>query len=270
MPKITEFHKPPDLAAALALLGRSEPATRPLGGGTHFRRGGAWPDAVVDLAALGLSGVTRGQNAWVIGATTTLEQFSAAEDLPDALRRAALRQAPRNIRQRATVGGTLASGDSGTLLVCLLALDARLTIEPGGRLVSLESYLADHREPGHLITACQVPAGRTCAFAEISRTPSDLPILAVAVGSGIAEGRMTGAIVAAGGADQPILVMPEVASLVAGGPDLDATAVASVASRAPWLDDARGSADYRRAMTPVLVKRAAAELLAAAEVHHAG
>ncbi len=271
MTRINEYHKPPNLAAALTLLGRSDPVTAPLAGGTHFRRWGAWPEAVVDLAALGLSGVKRGQDAWVIGATTTLDQLSAAEDLPDALRRAAVRQAPHNIRQRATLGGALASGDSGALLSCLIALDARLMVEPGGQLMSLDMYLPVRREPGHLITACYLPHGRTCAFAEISRTPADLPILVVAVGAQVADGQLRGTIVAAGGADQPIVTMQEVARLVESGPGVDADAVAAVTSQAPWLDDARGSADYRREMTPILVKRAAMELLAAAaEVPHAG
>ncbi len=271
MTRINEYHRPPNLAEALALLGRSEPSTYPLGGGTHFRRSGAWPPAVVDLAGLELSGAVRGENAWFIGATTTLEEIAAAEGLPEALRRAAVRQAPRNIRQRATLGGAVASGDSGALLSCLIALEARLMVEPGGQLMSLDMYLPNRTQPGHLITACFLPHGRTCACAEISRTLADLPILVVAIGASVVDGQLHGTIVAAGGADQPIVVMHEVARLVTANPELHAAEVAAVTSQAPWLDDARGSGDYRREMTPILVKRAATELLAAAaEVPHAG
>ncbi len=62
---------------------------------------------------------------------------------------------------------------------CLIVLEAWL-VEPGGQLASLDMYLPNRTQPGHLIIACYLPHG-TCAFAEISRTPGDLPILGVVV-----------------------------------------------------------------------------------------
>ena len=262
MTRISEYHQPPNLAEALALLGRSRPITRPLGGGTHYRRGCAWPEAVVDLSALKLDGVSQGENAWVIGATTTLEQLAAAEELPAALRRAALRQAPRNSRQRATVGGAIATKDSGTLLVCLLALDARLMIEPDSRLVPLQAYLQEPEENGHLITACFLPDGRTCAFDEISRTPADAPILAVAVGAQVGGTALRGVIAAAGGADQCCRRDPAPRQLPGAAVEEEIAALAAAMAQTPWRDDARGTAAYRAAMTPVLLRRAMSSLLA--------
>ncbi len=270
MTRINEYHQPPNLVEALALLGRSHPITRPLGGGTHYRRGCGWPEAVVDLSALKLDGVTQGENAWAIGATATLERLAAAEELPAALRRAALRQAPRNSRQRATVGGAIATRDSGTLLVCLLALDARLMVEPASRLIPLQSYLQEPEESGHLITACFLPNGRTCAFEEISRTPSDAPILAVAVGAEVGATDLRGVLAAAGGADQPAAVVPGAVQFLQADVDHEIAALAAAMTQAPWRDDGRGTAAYRTAMTPILLRRAMESLLASQEVSHAG
>lgn len=270
MTKISEYHRPPNLAEALTLLGRSDPITRPLGGGTHYRRGGSWPQAVVDLSALELDGVAQGENAWVIGATTTLDQLAATESLPAAIRRAALRQAPRNNRQRGTIGGMIATRDSGTLLVSLLALDARLMLEPGSRLVSLQDYLQEPEESGYLITACFLPAGRACAFEEISRTPADAPTLAVAVGLQVAGGELRNVIAAAGGADQRAAIVLGARQLRRAEVEEEIAALGASMAQAPWRDDVRGTAEYRVAMTPILLGRAMASLLASQEVSNAG
>jgi len=268
--KISEYHRPPNLAEALALLGRSDPMTRPLGGGTHLRRRGLWPQAVVDLSALKLDGVARGENAWMIGATTTLEQLAAAESLPAVIRRAAVRQAPRNSRQRGTIGGMIATRDAGTLLVSLLAFDARLMIEPDSRLLSLQDYLQEPEESGHLITACFLPVARSCALEEISRTPADAPILAVAVGVEAAGGELRNVIAAAGGADQRVGIVPGARQLRRAEVEEEVAALGAAMAQAPWQDDVRGTAEYRLAMMPILLGRAMASLLASQEVSNAG
>lgn len=270
MTKIIEYHQPPNLAEAMALLSRSDPITRPLGGGTHYRRRGSWPQAVVDLPALQLDSIVQSESAWAIGATTTLDQLVATESLPAALRRAAYRQAPRNSRQRGTIGGTIATRDSGTLLVSLLALDARLMIEPDSRLMSLQAYLQEPEESGHLITAVFLPIARACVFEEISRTPSDAPTLAVAVGVHVVVSELRSVVAAAGGADQPVAIVPGAGQLQRTEVEQEIAALGAAMSQAPWRDDPRGTAEYRRAMTPILLRRAMASLLASQEVSNAG
>lgn len=263
-----EYHRPDSLDAALALLARPAPVTRPLAGGTGLR-GGNRPAAVVDLAQLPLSGVASRDTVWRIGATTTLEALAAASELPAALRRAATRHAPRNIRQRATIGGVIARGSSGPLLAGLLALDARLAIEPGGLLVPLEVYLQGYDRPGHLIVAVEFPQERDFGVSEISRAPMDDPIMVIAVGAASTADGLRNVIAAAGGADQPAFLLPGAAQLLAGAADADLAALAAVTPDLPWQTDGRASAEYRSAMTPILLQRAVSELLAA-EVNHAG
>ncbi len=263
---ISEYHHPHSLDEALALLSRHGVVVRALAGGTHYRSGTPWPDAVVDLKDLNLAGVARVDSGFAIGAMTTLRQTAASAALPDALRRAAAAQAPRNVQQRATVAGTIASRDSGPLLVCLLALNAQLRIEPGSRILLLSEYLAGDGGNGDLITSIKIPASRACAFAEIRRTPADRPILVVAAG---AERPFASIIAAAGGAGQPVILLREASELLEEAPEADLRPLAEAIDENPWSDDGRGTAAYRQAMLPVLLKRAVAELVAGMEVAHA-
>jgi CO/xanthine dehydrogenase FAD-binding subunit len=259
---ILEYHQPATLDAALALLGRASPRTRPLAGGAHYRRGIKWPEAVVDLAGLGLDAIKRSGSGWEIGATATLEALAANEDLPASLREAARRQAPRNFRQRGTVGGMIAARDTGALYACLLALQARMKLEPGGRSVALASYAQTRLINGDLITLVSLPSSRRVACVEISRTPADLPILCVAVGADVNEtSGARGFAVIATGADQALVTLAGVAQLLDGAPHADLATLAAVLPQADWHDDGRGSAEYRNAMLPILVSRAVAQLL---------
>jgi CO/xanthine dehydrogenase FAD-binding subunit len=266
---LTEYHRPESLEEALALLGRASPVTRPLAGGTKLSVGSRPPAALVDLAALPLSAIERADTTWRIGATATLEALAAAADLPAGLRAAAERHAPRNVRQRATVGGVVAARSSGPLTAALLALDARIVIEPGGLLVPLEVYLAGYEKPGHLIVAVDIPLGRDCALSEVSKSPVDAPVLVVAVGAERADGRPRRFLAAAAGAGQPLFLLAGASQLFEGAPEADLPALAAVTPDLPWRSDARGGAEYRTAMTPVLLQRAIAQLLAA-EVNYAG
>lgn len=265
----TEYHRPESLEEALALLGRPSPVTRPLAGGTRLPAGDCPPTALVDLAALPLSENTRADTTWRIGATVTLEALTAAAALPAGLRAAAERHAPRNLRQRATVGGVVASRSSGPLTAALLALDARVLVEPGGLLVPLEIYLQGYDKPGHLIVAVDIPLGRVCALSEISKSPVDAPVLVVAVGAEQTAAGLRHFIAAAAGADQPLFLLAGASQLLEGAPEAGLPALAAVTPPLPWRNDARGSAEYRTAMVPVLLQRATARLLTA-EVNHAG
>ncbi len=259
MTPILEYHKPTTVDAALALLGRTTPRTRPLAGGAHYRRGIKWPEALVDLAGLGLDHIKRTDAGLEVGATVTLEALAADAHVSPALREAARRQAPRNFRQRGTVGGMIATRDTGVLFACLLALGARMNLEPGRRSVTLASYAQTRVMNGDLITSVIVPAGRRVAFAEVSRTPADLPIVCVAVAADAAAPRNFAVV--ATGADQGLVTLGGVAQLLDGAPHADIQTLTAVLPQADWNEDGRGSAEYRNAMLPILVQRAVVELL---------
>jgi CO/xanthine dehydrogenase FAD-binding subunit len=184
------------------------------------------------------------------------------------IRQAADREAPPNVRQRATIGGTVALGDAGPLLACLLALDAQVVVEPGTRRFSLDVYLAERRAgrmDDGLIVAVSFEARRRVGYAEIARTPADLPVMFVTAGAEVTGGRLVKVQVACGGTHQPLVSAPEVARRLEGLRTADAGEAASAAGaelQVAWADDIRGHATYRRAMQPELLRRAVTDLVA--------
>ncbi len=212
MQQCTEYQRPMTLAAALALLSRAAPVTRPLAGGTHFASAALPCEAVADMRDLGLGDIKRTDMTWQVGAMVTLEDLAQVFGLPAALCRAAQRQWPRNIRQRATLGGAVASADSGPLLACLLALDCQVHIEPGARVVGLADYLAgriEGRWDKILIVAISFDAKRHAGLAEVARTPADAPLLCAAVGAAAVEPGLSQVSVAVGAAGQPLSACPK-------------------------------------------------------------
>src|SRR5215207_1624087 len=125
---ITAYHRPQTLDEALTLL--TQPNRIPLGGGTLLAKPTAEPVEAVDLQALGLDSIKKSGNNLEIGATVTLQQLLESEHCPAALKSALKLEAPLNIRNAATVAGTLVACDGrSTFVTCMLALDAKLEIK---------------------------------------------------------------------------------------------------------------------------------------------
>src|SRR5688500_11245915 len=125
---ITTYHRPKTLDEALTLLTR--PDTVPLGGGTLLSRPTADPVEVVDLQSLGLDTIKKNGNNLEIGAMVTLQALLESEQTPEAMKTALKLEAPLNIRNSATVAGTLVACDGrSTFAVSLLALDAKVEIK---------------------------------------------------------------------------------------------------------------------------------------------
>ncbi len=203
---IVEYHRPDTLDAALALLERKSPPTYPLGGGTVLSRRAPKGSAVVDLQNLGLNRIALQGNRLLIGATATLQALVEAADAPQALRNAAHQEMGKNLRQTATVAGTLVAGDGASpLLAALLALDASLHWQPGDRDVSLGNWLPlRETERKGLITEALVPTQVELEVASVGRSPADRAQVLVAVARWD-SGRTR--IVVGGKMDAPLLAM---------------------------------------------------------------
>jgi len=178
---ITAYHRPQTLEEALTLL--SQPSTLPLGGGTLLSHGGDDTLQVVDLQLLGLDTVTKNGNQLEIGATATLQQLLESEYTSGALKSALKLEAPLNIRNSATVAGTLVSCDGrSTFTTALLALDAKLDIRnpnADSRTTDIGDFLP--LRPRGLITSISIPLNAKLAFEYVSRTPADKPIVCAAL-----------------------------------------------------------------------------------------
>lgn len=197
---ITAYHRPTTLDEALALL--SQPNRTPLGGGTLLSHLKSDSLEAVDLQALGLDMIKQQGNNLEIGATVTLQQLLEFEHCPEALKSALKLEAPVNIRNSATVAGTLVAGDGrSTFTAALLALDAKLEVKSITRL-ELMGMEMESRPPrqevvmlglgeflplrldqirGKLITSITIPLNANLVFEYVSRTPADKPIVCAAV-----------------------------------------------------------------------------------------
>ncbi|MFM8321796.1 MAG: FAD binding domain-containing protein [Chloroflexota bacterium] len=249
---IVEYHRPQSVQQALDLLGRPAPLSLPLGGGSMVNRAarsGAEPVALVDLQALGLDRLEQQGSTLQLGATLTLQAL--LEGLPEgglqpALGEAIRHEAGYNLRQAATVAGTLLSAAGRSpFTTALLALDAQLLLLPGDETVGLGDLLPVRRLrlSGRLVVRVSLPANARLRVASVARTPYDRPLVYAAVAAW-PSGRTR---VALGGfGEAPTLAFD---GTEANGAETAARSAYSLAG------DEWASAEYRQDAAAVLVKR---------------
>lgn len=243
---IIEYHRPKTLDEALALLARTSPKTVPLGGGTGLNHWMTEPTAVVDLQSLPLNSLSEVGKGLELGATVTLQEMVENESLPPALREAAHRELGLNLRNSATLAGTLVTADGRSpLATVLLAMDARLVWLPENHEVAMSDWLPkrDQKQPGYLITKIILPERIPVGLQMVARTPGDRPILVVSV----TKWEMGRTRVAVGGfGTAPILAMDKVDSK---------NAISAVTKALIGASDEWASATYRQAAAAALVER---------------
>src|SRR6266496_4071282 len=159
---ITAYHRPKTLDEALTLL--TQPNRIPLGGGTLLAQATPAPVEVVDLQSLSLNAVKKQGNNLEIGATVTLQQLLESNECPEALKSALRLEAPLNLRNAATVAGTLVSCDGrSTFAAVLLALDAKMEQTKSNdskietRTSNIGDFLPLRNLQGSLITSITLP-----------------------------------------------------------------------------------------------------------------
>lgn len=182
---ITNYHRPKTLDEALNLL--AQPNTVPLGGGTLLSKPTVDPVSVVDLQLLNLDALRVNGNELQIGATCTLQTLLESEHISNALKTALKLEAPLNIRNSATVAGTIVSSDGrSTFTTLLLALDAKIDHRPLTTDHSQSSIVSGLSEliltkPKTLITSISIPLNVKTSFEYVSKTPTDKPIVCAAL-----------------------------------------------------------------------------------------
>lgn len=181
---ITAYHRPKTLDEALTLLTR--PNAQPLGGGTLLSKPTTDTVEAVDLQLLGLDSITKNGNNLELGATLTLQSLLKSEHCPEALKSALKLEAPLNIRNTATVAGTLVACDGrSTFASVLLAMDAKIeqVIFDNSRIDYRISNIGDFLplRSTQLITKIILPINIKLAFEYVARTPSDKPNVCAAI-----------------------------------------------------------------------------------------
>ncbi|HBY95049.1 MAG: FAD binding domain-containing protein [Ardenticatenaceae bacterium] len=265
---VSQYVRPPSLDDTRERL--DEPAGRSLAGGTHLLAPStSHPESavVVDLQALPLGQLSATEGELTIGAMITLQTL--VEGTSGLLAEAAQREAPRQVRQMATVGGTIAAAQpESELVTALLVLDARLHLADGYE-VPLAEWMPEERR---LITRVVVPVSTAgTGAARVARTPADRPIVLVCALAGVEGDTLaTLRLAASGVAARPVRLFDVEETLVG---KTTAEVLEETASVVQWsiepASDFRGSSEYRRVMAGVLARRALAAALGEGASHGA-
>jgi CO/xanthine dehydrogenase FAD-binding subunit len=248
---ITNYFRPYSLEDALTLLAATGQEIRPLGGGTWLDQRHDEQFSVVDLQAIGLNNLRKTGNNLEIEACVTLQQLFESIHTPEALRQAMRVDSSLNIRNVATVAGTLVTCDGrSAFATCMLALDAKLNIQqkhaqaPGS--VGLGEFLA--LRPAGLITSIEIAINAKSAFETLARSPMDKPIVCAAM-TLWPSGRIRLAL--GGTGKSPFLAMD--------GAEVEANPVGGVESAARnalhETSDDWASAEFRTNVAAILAKR---------------
>lgn len=166
---ITNYHRPETIEEALRLL--EQPATLPMGGGTRLNSPAYKTQefSVVDLQALGLKNIAKKGHNLEIGASVTLEELLGNALTSAALAQAIRQEATLNIRNAATVAGSLVDCDGRSAFgTMMLALDVKLTV--AGKQTSVFSLIEYWTlRPGGLITQIEIPLNVKTAYEQVAR-----------------------------------------------------------------------------------------------------
>ncbi len=252
---IIEYQRPSSIPEALALLARSDPPTYALGGGTSINRNKLEDFAVVDLQGLGLGAINLKGNQLSIGATATLQAMLDIQNLTQDLYTCIKLETTYNLRQMATIAGTLimANGRS-PLATMLLAMDASLELIEQGKpawQVRLGDWLPFRQQGsrGTLISSISLPVNVRAVYEYVARTPADQPIVC----AGLAQWHAGRTRLALGGwGAAPILALD--------GPESEGV-MAAAGNAYSQAEDEWGSAEYRQEMAVILAERCLARIV---------
>lgn len=269
-------HTPTTLTEAIGLLAQANGSAQVIAGGTdlvlQMRNGLKAPQTVINIKRLPeLKGIEYDEATGLrLGALTTLRQIHRSPLIQThypILSHAASQMASEQIRAFATVGGNLCNGSpSADQATPLLALDASVQLAgpQGTRALPLHEFFLGPGQtalrPGELLQWISVPplAGQAIFLKHIPRAFMDISVVCVALRLAMAEGLCQEARIVLGAVAPTPLRARQTEALLTGEAltteRIQAAAGAAAAESRP-IDDAKGSAWYRRHMVGVLVRR---------------
>ena len=274
-----EYAAPASVEEAVALLAADDGA-RLLAGGTdlivQMRSGRIAPSRVVDIKRIaGISGITRRDGAFVIGAATPCavlgEDAALRKAWPGVLEGANLIGSTQ-VQGRATVAGNLCNASPAADSVpAMIAAGARCVIvgPSGRRELAVEDLPTGPGRNGlargefvlEVILPAPQPRSGDAYLRMTPRTEMDIAVVGAGVSLTLdADGTCTAARVALGAVAPTALLVAEAGAALVGSrlddAALDRMAEAARAACRP-VSDKRGTVEYRIALAGVLTRRAA-------------
>ena len=276
-PAAFDYERPATLADAAHLLGQSRGFAKILAGGQslgamlNLRL--AQPDLLVDITSIPeLTAVTDAGDHLEIGACVThadIEDGRVADHFAGLLRQVAGRIAYRPVRNRGTIGGSIAHADPAADWLSALALiDAKAVVWSRGgiRTIAVADLMVSSfttvLQPDDLIRSVRVPklsAGARWGFYKFSQKAGEF---AHAIG-GVLHDPARGVFRAVIGAIETApIVVADAASLFGGGFGSDLADRLDRKSVLQRLDAKNVTDEYIRSLAAVALKRAAIQACA--------
>jgi len=274
IPAEFDYVAPTSLDDALQALAEGGEDAKPLAGGHSLlplmKMRLAVPTLLVDLRRVpGLHGIERENGDWRIGPLTRHADLQVRADL-GVLAETASVIADQQVRNRGTIGGSLAHGDPASdLPTVMVAAEGRVTIRGTGgasREVAaadlFQDYLTTAVGPGEVITEVRVPAleGWGHAYEKFTRRAEDWAMVGVcALVKRAPDGSCEDVRVAFTNMASTPVRADAVEQALRGGPLDDGAIAAAAEHAAEGTDppaDLNASADYKRHLARVLTRRA--------------
>ncbi|HTW21003.1 MAG TPA: xanthine dehydrogenase family protein subunit M [Mycobacteriales bacterium] len=277
------YHRARSVSDAVDLLTAYDGTARVLAGGQSLvpmmNMRLIRPDAVVDIGGITELGVIRTDgDRTVVGATV---RYSTLERSPEVAVRLPLAATmvraigDRHVRNRGTIGGSLAQGDpTGEMPLACMTLGAVVRVSGPDRVREVpvaelyEGSYATCLDPCEVLTEIVFPATpQHHAFAEMTRRHNDFAVISVAaVASGNAVSGFRDVRIGLGGVNDTPVLATEASTGLAGTAMSDAEIADAAHAALAAVDpptDIRASAEYRRHLVPIYVRRVLEQLRAA-------
>jgi carbon-monoxide dehydrogenase medium subunit len=270
IPAEFDYEAPESLDEAIRLLQQHGDDAKLLAGGHSLlplmKLRLAAPELLVDLRRVpGLEGVERNGDGFRIGAMTRHATLAASPDLGVAARAAGL-IADQQVRNRGTIGGSLAHGDPASdLPSVLLAAEGSVAVRgPGGEreIVAgdlFQEFLTTALAPDEVITGVRLPAldGYGYGYEKFTRRAEDWAMVGVCALVKSSDGTCQDVRVSLVNMGSTPLRATAVEEALRGQPvDRIAEASEQAAEGTDPSGDLNATPDYKRHLARVLTKRA--------------
>jgi CO/xanthine dehydrogenase FAD-binding subunit len=264
------YYKPADIKQVFEHLSDEKSKNVILAGGTALALNLKGFDGLIDISDIGLSFIEQDNGSIHIGATTTIRDIQRSEVLRNYAN-GVVAESSKNyltalIRNRATIGGLLGSGnfwaDIVTVLVSLSA-EVKIIIGNAEKTVPVSELVAGGVRKtvgqGGLITEIilpECPKIATAAYSRLAKVETDISIVNAAVYVERTGGKVTLARVVVSNGDRPV-ELKDANSKLSGQSTTEETAnqVAGLVGSISMESDIRASDEYRSTVAAVLVRR---------------
>ena len=252
------FQSASSIDDAAARLSAAEDGTVMAGGQTLIpvlKQRLAKPSDVISLAGAGLSGITNNGDSVTIGAMTTHAEVAASTDVPAVLRSVAEGIGDAQVRNRGTLGGSLANNDPAADYPAA-ALGLGATITTNQRDIAADDFFTGMFDTalneGEIIKSVTFPNATKAAYAKFPNPASRFALVGVFVAQAA-----DGVRVAVTGATDHAHRGPRLEKALSDNWSPDALDGVTLPVEG-MNSDIHGSAEYRAHLVIVMAKRAVA------------